>query len=88
MVASGTTAYFAIVCVMVIVKHFGATTVTLVTSGRKFLTVLFSILFFAKPITFSYMLGAFIVLSAGCTNVLVKKKFSRLKAKGSKDTRV
>ena len=88
MVASGTTAFFAIVCVMVIVKHFGATTVTLVCSGRKYLTVFFSIVFFAKPITFSYMLGAFIVLGSGCANVLVKKYFSRYRAKGSKDTRV
>jgi adenosine 3'-phospho 5'-phosphosulfate transporter B3 len=88
MIASGTTAFFAIVCVMVIVKHFGATTVTLVCSGRKYLTVFFSIVFFAKPITFSYLLGAFIVLGSGCANVLVKKYLSRHKAKISKDSRV
>jgi hypothetical protein len=34
------------------------------------------------------MLGAFIVLGAGCMHVLGKKYFSRQKAKGLKDSKV
>ncbi|KAK9797793.1 hypothetical protein WJX73_005980 [Symbiochloris irregularis] len=56
-VAASAAGYFAVSCVLALIRHYGALAAEVIKSLRKVLQVLASLLLFSKPLSWKYALG-------------------------------
>ncbi len=75
-------AYVAISFHMAIVKEFGGIVTVLVGNTRKALTIVFSFIFFPKPMSPLYLVGGLLVFGSLIGNAYMKEKYGHGRKKG------
>jgi adenosine 3'-phospho 5'-phosphosulfate transporter B3 len=80
MIIYASVAYVAVSFHMQIVQRFGGVVGVLVGNGRKIITILFSFIFFPKPVSLNYILGVVCSLGGLTAAVFLREREKRSKA--------